>query len=86
MSFCFLIDIDFQGASLSVDTTQTMTLKAPLDTINLHVRAGCMMPTQEPNTTTTASRKNKFGLIVPLSTDGTACGELFWDDGDSVGK
>ncbi|XP_072044621.1 lysosomal alpha-glucosidase-like isoform X1 [Amphiura filiformis] len=75
----------YTGANISMASTQTMTLKAPLDTINLHVSAGNMLVMQEPNTTTTASRKNKFGLIVPLASDGTASGELYWDDGDTVG-
>ncbi len=75
-----------QGANITMATTQTMTLKAPLDTINLHVRAGHILVMQEPNTTTTASRKNKFGLLVALTGDGMASGDLYWDDGDTVGK
>ncbi|XP_041073054.1 lysosomal alpha-glucosidase-like isoform X3 [Carcharodon carcharias] len=38
----------------------------------------------EPNTTTAASRGNPFELIVALSDQGIARGELFWDDGDSL--
>ncbi|XP_072339593.1 lysosomal alpha-glucosidase [Scyliorhinus torazame] len=63
---------------------QYILLQAPLDTINVHLRGGCILPTQEPNTTTAASRGNPFGLIVALSDQGIARGELFWDDGESL--
>ncbi|XP_007886783.2 lysosomal alpha-glucosidase [Callorhinchus milii] len=63
---------------------QYILLPAPLDTINVHVREGCILPLQEPNTTTTASRGNPLGLIVALSNREAARGELFWDDGDSL--
>ena len=33
------------------------------------------------------SRKNGFGLLVALDSDnGLARGELFWDDGDTIGR
>ncbi|XP_055509928.1 lysosomal alpha-glucosidase-like isoform X1 [Leucoraja erinacea] len=62
---------------------QYIILQAPLDTINVHLRGGCILPIQEPSTSTAASRGNPFGLIVALSDQGIARGELFWDDGDS---
>ncbi|XP_077865950.1 lysosomal alpha-glucosidase-like, partial [Saccoglossus kowalevskii] len=61
-----------------------ITLDAPLDKLNLHVRGGRILPTQDPNTTTTASRNNKYGLIVAMSMGSVANGELFWDDGDTL--
>uniref|UniRef100_A0A1B6D5E9 P-type domain-containing protein n=1 Tax=Clastoptera arizonana TaxID=38151 RepID=A0A1B6D5E9_9HEMI len=60
------------------------SLSAPLDTIPLLLRGGQIIPTQEPNVTTTLSRKNKMGLLVSLDNKGNAAGELFWDDGDSL--
>nr|XP_014340010.1 PREDICTED: lysosomal alpha-glucosidase [Latimeria chalumnae] len=63
---------------------QYIILPAPLDTINVHVRGGSIIPLQEPNMTTSASRHNPFCLIVALSEHGLARGELFWDDGDSL--
>ncbi|XP_072882266.1 lysosomal alpha-glucosidase-like [Hemitrygon akajei] len=63
---------------------QYVLLEAPLDTINVHLRGGSILPIQEPSTTTAASRENSFGLMVALSDHGTARGELFWDDGDSL--
>ncbi|KAL0993142.1 hypothetical protein UPYG_G00103760 [Umbra pygmaea] len=61
-----------------------LLLPAPLDTINVHVREGHIIPQQEPALTTTASRSNPFLLTVALSAGGWAWGDLFWDDGDSL--
>uniref|UniRef100_A0A4W4EG98 Lysosomal alpha-glucosidase n=1 Tax=Electrophorus electricus TaxID=8005 RepID=A0A4W4EG98_ELEEL len=63
---------------------QYLLLPAPLDTINIHVREGHIIPQQVPALTTAASRSNPFLLTVALSTKGWARGELFWDDGDSL--
>ena len=32
------------------------------------------------------SRQNSFGLIVAPDQGGNATGDLFWDDGDTVGR
>uniref|UniRef100_A0A3B5ANW4 Glucosidase alpha, acid n=1 Tax=Stegastes partitus TaxID=144197 RepID=A0A3B5ANW4_9TELE len=63
---------------------QYLLLEAPLDTINVHVREGHVIPQQEPALTTTASRGNPFFLTVALSAGGWARGDLFWDDGESL--
>ncbi|XP_028311822.1 lysosomal alpha-glucosidase-like isoform X3 [Gouania willdenowi] len=63
---------------------QYLLLPAPLDTINVHVREGHIVPRQEPALTTTASRLNPFFLTVALSAGGWAWGDMFWDDGDSL--
>lgn len=39
---------------------------------------------QVPALTTTASRRNPFTLIVALSAENWAKGDLFWDDGESL--
>lgn len=41
---------------------------------------------KEPALTTTVSRTNPFLLTVALSAGGSARGDLFWDDGDSIGS
>ncbi|KAM9296667.1 lysosomal alpha-glucosidase-like, partial [Gastrophryne carolinensis] len=64
---------------------QWVTLPAPMDTINVHIRGGCILPIQLPGLTTVESRKNSLILMVALTTDGFARGDLFWDDGDSLG-
>ncbi|NXK48260.1 LYAG glucosidase, partial [Chauna torquata] len=74
--------------SLAGDSTihskgQWILLPAPLDTINVHVRAGHILPLQEPGFSTAESRKKGMALVVALTPDGFARGELFWDDGES---
>lgn len=59
----------------------------PLDKINLHIRGGNILPTQEGDTpplNTRESRKQPFGLIVALDENKSADGSLFWDDGESI--
>ncbi|GFS01222.1 sucrase-isomaltase, intestinal [Elysia marginata] len=61
----------------------TVTLETPLDKFNLHIRSGHVIPWQEPDVTTAASRQKKLGLIVALGTSRLASGSLYWDDGES---
>ncbi|OWK06470.1 hypothetical protein Celaphus_00012328, partial [Cervus elaphus hippelaphus] len=56
----------------------------PGDKIGLHLRGGYIFPTQKPNTTTEASRKNSLGLIIALDYKREAKGELYWDDGNRL--
>ncbi|XP_078612816.1 sucrase-isomaltase, intestinal-like [Branchiostoma floridae x Branchiostoma japonicum] len=63
---------------------QTVTLDAPLDKINVHVRGGVVLPTQQPANTTVYSRKNPMGLLVAMDDSSAASGTLFWDDGEAV--
>ncbi|KAG8565064.1 hypothetical protein GDO81_012695 [Engystomops pustulosus] len=60
------------------------TLPTPLDAINTHIRGGYIIPTQRPGMTTEETRKNDLQLLVALSADGSAQGDLYWDDGDSL--
>ncbi|XP_051012796.1 sucrase-isomaltase, intestinal [Acomys russatus] len=62
---------------------QRVDMYLPKDKIGIHLRGGYIIPTQEPNVTTTASRKNPLGLIVALDENQTAKGDFFWDDGES---
>ncbi|KAI8515161.1 hypothetical protein Bbelb_077520 [Branchiostoma belcheri] len=63
---------------------QTVTLAAPLNKINVHVRGGTILPTQQPANTTVYSRRNPMGLLVALDDASAASGTLFWDDGEAV--
>uniref|UniRef100_A0A670ID22 P-type domain-containing protein n=1 Tax=Podarcis muralis TaxID=64176 RepID=A0A670ID22_PODMU len=65
---------------------QFQDLGAPLEHINLHIRGGYIIPWQEPDITTNASRKNPLGLTVALDDNGNSRGELYWDDGITIGK
>ncbi|XP_052029484.1 maltase-glucoamylase [Apodemus sylvaticus] len=62
---------------------QSIEMELPGDKIGLHLRGGYIFPTQQPATTTEASRKNPLGLIIALDENKEARGELFWDDGQS---
>ncbi|XP_076422557.1 maltase-glucoamylase isoform X7 [Peromyscus maniculatus bairdii] len=62
---------------------QSIEMELPGDKIGLHLRGGYIFPTQQPGTTTTASRKNPLGLIIALDENKEARGELFWDDGET---
>lgn len=61
-----------------------ITLDAPLGHIPLFVRGGSVLPMQAPSLTTQASRKNPWSLLVALASDGSASGELYLDDGESL--
>ncbi|XP_077987273.1 sucrase-isomaltase, intestinal-like [Glandiceps talaboti] len=62
------------------------TVSAPLDHINLFLRAGSIIPLQQPANTTVYSRLNTMELIVAMPTSDSilATGSLFWDDGEST--
>ena len=55
------------------------------DDIPLHIRGGSVLPLRiDGANTTTALRKLDFELIVAPGLDGTAAGQLYLDDGDSL--
>jgi hypothetical protein len=56
-----------------------------LSKINLHVRGGFIIPMQIPGDNLIIGRDNPFTLLVAQSQWGNASGNLFWDDGDSIG-
>ncbi|CAN9510595.1 unnamed protein product [Ophioblennius macclurei] len=63
---------------------EEVKLSAPLDKINLHLREGSVIPTQAPNLTLWISSGQPLHLVSALSDDGSASGDLFWDDGESI--
>uniref|UniRef100_A0A8C8VP34 Maltase n=1 Tax=Pelusios castaneus TaxID=367368 RepID=A0A8C8VP34_9SAUR len=65
---------------------QFYNLSAPLEHINLHIRGGYIIPWQNPANNTFYSRQNSMGLTVALDDNGFAQGQLYWDDGKSIGK
>uniref|UniRef100_A0A4W3J130 Alpha glucosidase 2 n=1 Tax=Callorhinchus milii TaxID=7868 RepID=A0A4W3J130_CALMI len=72
-----------RGTALS-SSGEHRKLAAPLDIINLHIREGSIIPAQEPNTTIWDSSSNPLYLMVGLTPQGTAQGDIFWDDGESL--
>ncbi|KAL3875953.1 hypothetical protein ACJMK2_033851 [Sinanodonta woodiana] len=76
---------DFYTHEQNQSSGQWINFDTPAERINLKVRGGSIFPVMEPNVTTTYMRQNPlFGLFVALATDGTASGELYWDDGDQL--
>lgn len=66
---------------------QKVSLPAPLDFINVHVRGGTILPTQDHGLTAPISRTMNMQLIVALSTKSThytASGHLYLDDGEGL--
>ncbi|CAF5110714.1 unnamed protein product, partial [Rotaria sp. Silwood1] len=61
-------------------------LYAPLEKINVHVRGGFIIPMQIPGSNLMISRGNPFTLLVAQSASENATGNLFWDDGDTIGE
>lgn len=77
---------NYHTMEFSFTIGKNYTLDAPMDTIPLLVRGGCILPVQEPSVTTTLSRQKPFGLLIGLDEHEAAKGELYWDDGDSLGN
>lgn len=74
----------YTGSKVQAQAGVNTSISAPLGHIPVFVRGGAVLPIQEPGYTTTDSRKNPWGLIVALASDGSASGELYVDDGESL--
>ncbi|KAJ0975744.1 hypothetical protein J5N97_017709 [Dioscorea zingiberensis] len=61
-----------------------VTLDAPEDSINVHVRGGKVLVLQESGMTTESGKRSGFELVVALDEGGEAKGEVFVDDGEVV--
>lgn len=60
------------------------TISAPLSHIPVFVRGGSILPMQEPALTTRDARRTPWSLLAALSSNGTAAGQLYLDDGESL--
>ncbi|KAF7446896.1 Alpha-glucosidase, family 31 glycosyl hydrolase [Pyrenophora tritici-repentis] len=74
----------YSGERVQAAAGVNTTISAPLGHIPVYIRGGSVLPTQEPGYTTAESRQNPWGLIVALSSTGTASGSLYIDDGESL--
>lgn len=75
---------DYYTGDSFLSSGENIRLSAPLDKINLHLREGSVTPTQRPNLTLWVSSGQPLHLLTVLSEDGSASGDLFWDDGESL--
>ncbi|XP_046352454.2 lysosomal alpha-glucosidase-like [Haliotis rufescens] len=75
---------DYYNMSQVSTVGQSVLLDAPIDKINLHVRGGSVIPTKPAAVTTDQMRGEMFALLVALDGNGTASGEVFWDDGETL--
>lgn len=63
---------------------QNKSIHAPLGHIPIYIRGGSILPMQTPGYTTAESRRNQWSLLVALNMEGTATGQLYLDDGESL--
>uniref|UniRef100_A0AAX7SUU2 P-type domain-containing protein n=1 Tax=Astatotilapia calliptera TaxID=8154 RepID=A0AAX7SUU2_ASTCA len=75
---------DYYTGDCVTSKGEELQLNAPLDKINLHLREGSIIPTQAPNLTLWVSTGQPLHLVSALSQDGSASGDLFWDDGETI--
>ena len=65
-------------------TGQRVFMEVPLTEIVVAIRGGSILATQQPEVTTKATRAHPFRLLVALSDELTASGDLYWDEGESI--
>ncbi|KUJ07646.1 glycoside hydrolase family 31 protein [Mollisia scopiformis] len=74
----------YNQSAVTAGPGENITIDAPLGHIPVYVRGGSVLPIQEPGYTTKESRSNPWGLLAACSMEGTASGQLYIDDGESV--
>lgn len=77
---------DYYTKTAIKSTGEKFNISAPLDTIPIFLRGGYIIPQQSSAPTTAQSRLSKIQLLVVSDLFEQACGQLYWDDGDSLSK
>ena len=74
----------YTQTSVTASPGQNVTIDAPLGHIPVYIRGGSVLPTQQPGMTTKECRSNPWGVIAATGLEGTASGQLYIDDGESL--
>ncbi|KAJ2156323.1 hypothetical protein GGF46_005262 [Coemansia sp. RSA 552] len=64
-------------------SNSNVTLDAPLEHVNVHIRGGNIVPVQQPAMTTVELRSHDLHLVIATNADGSAAGRLYVDDGET---
>uniref|UniRef100_A0A3B3SMS2 Alpha glucosidase 2 n=1 Tax=Paramormyrops kingsleyae TaxID=1676925 RepID=A0A3B3SMS2_9TELE len=75
---------DFFTGDCLRSSGEEVKLDAPLYKINVHLREGAVIARQRANTTLWVTSGQRLHLIATLTDEGTASGDLFWDDGETI--
>ena len=74
----------YNHSQIAVPSTRNMTIEAPLGHIPVYVRGGAVLAMQQPALTTRDARKTGWSILIAPGVDGTAAGQLYLDDGESI--
>lgn len=74
----------YTQAAVSARPGQNVSFATPLSHIPLFVRGGYILPQQEALYTTAECRNSSWSLIAALDADGSATGQVYLDDGESI--
>ncbi|TMW62649.1 hypothetical protein Poli38472_005267 [Pythium oligandrum] len=67
-----------------VSKGESKTWDVKLEDMPVHVRGGSILALHQPSLTSTAARESPFDLLVALSADNKAAGQLYLDSGDDL--
>jgi len=69
---------------LDVEPDVNSTIPAPLSHINVHIRPGAVLALyKNPGYTIFETVQSPYTLVVSLDSAGEACGEMYYDDGET---